>query len=559
MIYVIIILLIVMVVLVLGSRSMTLQRLAIMELIVSVILLVGYICVYRMAIANVETQYMTYTARYFEQFNEVVTQLDDTDFLDSENQEELVQWMDTVLQESLPATSSANGKYYLNAGVYTETANGYKRIFYIGDEDSFDEKKQYRQMVYPLINQAVKNHSNAQVVVDHEYGVLVWTDEDATISKNILCVQIPVSNLQSWELDVRNQFIRIGWILWGIATLLIAIVVAVQNQEWKKMIRAMSAVSAGKEDWKKPKIYSNEMRIMWNSLSELVKNTARSNYERYRTLRAYYRFAPKQVERILERASMTEVATGDFVNVNGIVAMVKTTGGLATSQLEYIQALNQKYTVLTRHQKEQEGILISGDSDLETMKFLFLEDVSRAIAFGINAIREMDAVSGAAQGKLMVFAHRSQYLYGIAGDEEQALPFLASEEWKSLEIYSEKLLAAGVQMVVTDSVMESLPQDVRYRYLGYVDTEQSAFKLYEILDACSERECRRKLQADAKFQQGICLFYKDDFYLARNAFSDALKECPEDRLIKWYLFICEHHLNHPEMEHTSYGLFHSEV
>lgn len=114
-------------------------------------------------------------------------------------------------------------------------------------------------------------------------------------------------------------------------------------------------------------------------------------------------------------------------------------------------------------------------------------------------------------------------------------------------------------MVVTDSLMEAMPRDVKCRYLGYVGTEQMAFKLYEVLDACPELERRRKLKADEKFQQGIRLFYKDDYYLARNAFSDALKECPEDRLIKWYLFICEHHLNHPEMEDTSYALFHDEV
>lgn len=557
MIYVIAILLILIFILMLGSRSMALQRLAVMELIVSVIILAGYVYAYQVSIGSMEQQYMTYIARQFEQSNEIITTLDDKEFTDASKREELAQWMETAMQEALPV--AADGKYYLNAGVYTESTDGYNRIFFIGEQDTFDEDTDYQKQVYPLMNQVAKNHSHAQVVVKHEYGVLVWADSDAAISRNVLCVQIPITSLMSRELEIQNWFIRMGWILWGVATILIAIVVLIQNQEWKKMIRAMSVISSGKEDWKKPKIYSNEMQTMWNSLSEMVKNTARSNYEKYRTLRAYYRFAPKQVERILERSSMAEVATGDFVNVNGIVALAKTAGVPVTSQLEYMQALNQKYTVLTKHQKEQEGILISGDSDLQSMKFLFLEEAARVAAFGVNSIRELDSVEGINRGRLIIFAHRSEYLYGVAGDEEQAMAFLASNEWKVLERYPERLLAAGVRMVVTDSLIDSIPQDTQYRYLGYVGTERTAFKLYEILDACPGQECRKKLQADSKFQQGIRLFYKDDFYLARNAFSDALKECPEDRLIKWYLFTCEHHLNHPEMEHTSYELFHEEV
>lgn len=557
MIYVIIILLIIMLVLMLGGRSMALQRLAAMELIVSVVLLAGYTYAYHASVSSVEKQYMAYTAQYFEQANELVTELDDKGFSDASEQEALTQWMETVMQESLPA--DADGTRYMNVGIYMETTGGYNRIFHMGGQTDFDETAEYQKAVYPLMNQAMRNHSNGQVVVNHEYGVLIWADADAAISKNVMCIQIPVSELAGQTVAIRNHFIKIGWIIWGVATLVIIAMILLQNREWKNMVRVMSAISAGKEDWKKPRIHSSEMQMMWNSLSELVKNTAKSNYEKYRTLRAYYRFAPKQVERILERASVAEVATGDYVNINGIVALAQSEGTSARSQLEFMQALNRKYAVLNRHREEQQGILISGDSDLQAMKFLFLDETSQAAAFGINAIREMDSMDDANQGKLMIFAHRSEYLYGIAGDEEQALTFLASEEWKLLENYPEKLLEAGVRMVVTDSLIEAMPQDVGCRYLGYVGTEQMAFKLYEVLDACPELERRRKLKADAKFQQGIRLFYKDDYYLARNAFSDALKECPEDKLIKWYLFICEHHLNHPEMEYTSYALFHDEM
>lgn len=559
MIYVIAILLIVMIILLLGGRSMALQRLAAMGLSVSAVILVGYIYAYHMSVENIEKQYMQYTAKCFEQSGTLLAELDDRDFSDTSEQEALTQWIDAVMQENLLGGAETEEKHYLNVGIYMETTEGYNRILFMGDQSDFDETEEYKKAVYPLMSQAMRNHSDAQVVVNHEYGVLIWADIDATISKNVMCIQIPVSDLAEQTTDIRDKFIKIGWTVWGLAMLLIVVVLILQNHEWKSMLRVISAISAGKEDWKKPRFHSNEMQVMWNGLSELVKNTAKSNYEKYRTLRAYYRFAPKQVEQILGCISVAEVAVGDCVNLNGILVLAQTEDVSVGSQTEYMRKLNHKYTVLNRHREEQQGILISGDNDLQTMKFLFLNEAPQAVAFGINAVREMDSINGSNREKLIMFAHRSKYLYGIAGDEKQALTFLVSEEWKLLEPYSRKLLEVGVRMVVTDSLIDAMPQDVNCRYLGCVGTEKMAFKLYEVLDACPELERRRKLKADAKFQQGIRLFYKDDYYLARNAFSDALKECPEDQLIKWYLFICEHYLNHPEMEHTSYALFHDEV
>ena len=62
MIYVIVILLIVLIVLMLGGRSMALQRLAAMGLTVSVVILIGYIYAYHASVGSIEKQYMLYTA-----------------------------------------------------------------------------------------------------------------------------------------------------------------------------------------------------------------------------------------------------------------------------------------------------------------------------------------------------------------------------------------------------------------------------------------------------------------------------------------------------------------
>ena len=141
--------------------------------------------------------------------------------------------------------------------------------------------------------------------------------------------------------------------------LLIVVVIVIQNREWKSMVRVVSAISAGKEDWKKPRIHSSEMQIMWNSLSELVKNTAKSNYEKYRTLRAYYRFAPKQVERILGCTSVAEVAIGDYANINGIMVLAQTEDISVESRIEFMQALKQNLRIVKTAVLSQRLLLIT--------------------------------------------------------------------------------------------------------------------------------------------------------------------------------------------------------
>ena len=84
------------------------------------------------------------------------------------------------------------------------------------------------------------------------------------------------------------------------------------------------------------------------------------------------------------------------------------------------------------------------------------------------------------------------------------------------------------------------------RFIGYVipDPETGEkINLYEVLDACPARERQLKLVNKEKFEGTLELFYSRDFYIARNRFSEILKDCPEDEITRWYLFECERYLN----------------
>ncbi len=100
-------------------------------------------------------------------------------------------------------------------------------------------------------------------------------------------------------------------------------------------------------------------------------------------------------------------------------------------------------------------------------------------------------------------------------------------------------------MAVTDSVIRKMRRGFSVRYIGYVvsETLNRTFQLYEMLEVYSENEKNIRQKTDIKLQEGIQMFYQNDFYLARNKFSAVLKECQEDGIARWYLFTCEAMLN----------------
>lgn len=83
----------------------------------------------------------------------------------------------------------------------------------------------------------------------------------------------------------------------------------------------------------------------------------------------------------------------------------------------------------------------------------------------------------------------------------------------------------------------------------------SSYKLYEILDAYPGMERDLRKAYDQNFQKAVNLFYRSDFYLARNLFSTILRACPGDGIARWYLFACEYLFNQEGETAPDFSLF----
>ena len=140
-------------------------------------------------------------------------------------------------------------------------------------------------------------------------------------------------------------------------------------------------------------------------------------------------------------------------------------------------------------------------------------------------------------------SHLMSVIAAIATDAEN-LEFAQNKRFaKDMETYAQWFVKKKVPLVITEWVKDKeKPEPLRY--LGYIvigDGER--VNLYEVLDACPARERQLKLSLKERFEETIELFYNRDFYLARNSFTEILKECPEDEITRWYLFESDRLLN----------------
>ena len=357
-----------------------------------------------------------------------------------------------------------------------------------------------------------------------------------------------------------ERALRGGAILLFAGTLLLALIIYLQGREIRRAVRMITRVAQGKAQWESVGARkgffgeSNEMRGLRTSLTQLVSDNHRNNYMKYRMFQAYYRFAPKQIEKLLEKPSILDVEVNDHVQMKGILAFVLVSVKESLEGRQALARLGENYRVIQDAGYEKEGIFLGGNTSLSALNFLFPGAAKNALQFGIDAVTRREDVR-AQGGRTFVLLHRTDLVYGVAGDEKQASAYVLSREMQVLENYTDRLRGMGVRMAVTESVFELIGAQAPARYIGFVEKGSYRFKLYEILDAYPAKERQQRLDTRPKFEEAMRLFYQDDFYLARNLFTEVLKENPTDEVAKWYLFLCEKCLNSTGAEDVSYGLF----
>lgn len=316
--------------------------------------------------------------------------------------------------------------------------------------------------------------------------------------------------------------------------------------ELGRLQKAMEMLADGASEIKKPAMAGTDMNNIWNSIIEIQKNILHTNRVKLLIYEAYYRFAPKSVERILDRQSITEVAFGDSARRQGTIAHISSDRQLIQDEVS-MEEFNHRMQLLENCQKEHDGIFISHDSSLSTLKLLFLNNNQKTISFGVDFLFKLREEGKKAYSDYTMILHYTPFVYAVIGSDEQANVYMSMPHEELLQRYAEWFHSMHLGLIITETVLEHEKIDAEYRYIGFIVPDETKteerLKLYEVLDAESVRVHKDRLETQNQFREALGLFYQQDFYFARNIFTDIIKTAYDDELAKWYLFECERYLN----------------
>lgn len=308
----------------------------------------------------------------------------------------------------------------------------------------------------------------------------------------------------------------------------------------------------------------DEIGKMHRSLQELCLSLSIRNYEVESYMRSYHRFVPCGLEQLLDRASVMEVNLGDSRSISGNAGIITVGNRQALRHLlsgdDYVSFINRTSSLMDCAIRNHDGLLLSSGYGMADNKVYFHGDSTCGVKSALDLLGTAASDSiGTAQPnpQFIVFLHKTVFIYGIAGSEDNMFPYLSSSELEFLGSYADPMREAGVKIVMTEQFMEQLGGNFVTRYIGFVFSEdyQISFKLYEVLDSYSDIERNLRISYDAQLQQAITLFYKSDFYLARSQFSSLLRTCPTDGIARWYLFACDYFFQNPDRNEPNFQLF----
>ncbi|MCL2633091.1 MAG: hypothetical protein FWD34_01105 [Oscillospiraceae bacterium] len=386
-------------------------------------------------------------------------------------------------------------------------------------------------------------------------------------------IALVVTEVSKGDVDYALSKARSDYMKAGLTVILVAVLVMfLFNQgltrPLNRVIKRMGKYGDGRfetGDFASKVSSKGDVGEMERAISEIGVSLAINEYETKTMINSFYRFVPRGIEKLLHRAGITEISSGDIVSVKDNLCLLSVDNRErvqeSTDDNGYMSFVNRCFSVIHENVQKHEGMLLSGDFNLSSLPILFSGESgshSGGLRFGLDVMAGCTS-DGETAPDFFMFLHHTKFLYGIAGTEEKAFPFLSSYEMNFLNSYSHKLRTLGVRIVMTEQYYNYLSREANFsaRFIGFISSqdENYSYKLYEALDCYPDSEKLERKRYNDRFQKAITMFLKNDFYLARSEFSAILRSNPSDGVARWYIFACEHLFNSNDLSKATYNLF----
>lgn len=351
--------------------------------------------------------------------------------------------------------------------------------------------------------------------------------------------------------------------IWVMSTLLLRLLAGNMTAGIAAMTQQMNEIVDGNVKPRELEPGKDELSQMNLAMQEMCMGLSIRDYEMSETIRAYKRFVPQRLTRMLNRPTIAEVSLGDsrriVTNVGLFTVGNREEVRAVLEDKAFVDFISETFSTFNACVQGNHGSMISCALRLSCMETMFPKEPADGVRAGLDFMGRVGKRNdpGVLAPKAMMILHKASFLYGMAGKPARLFPYISSAELEFLEGYTHKFYESGARLVMTGEYLAEM-KDAGFavRYIGFIsDGDKNAYKIYEVLDVYPELERKLRVEYDKRFQEAINLFYHNDFFLARNLFSTLLRVCPDDGIARWYLFACEHCFNHAGEEAVDYRLF----
>lgn len=331
------------------------------------------------------------------------------------------------------------------------------------------------------------------------------------------------------------------------------------------IITWMDKISRGDYSIENRKAPDDEFGRMWTALERMCRNLQMQKYKHVEITDYLYQYAPRNFERLFDKTDLHDIEIGETRQLPVTLGMIsiidKETLLTGRIQKQYMQYINGLMDILFSQRDSDQAIFLQDGNNMENVKVVFKgedESVSVAVRYSIEC---MEALLRRTEEQYdtapFIMLHTAEVSCGLAGGSRQVYPYVTSLEIETLAGFVGRFRSSGIRIVVTENTWKQVQGQAEGRYIGYVASQNRkyVFRLYEILDACPQSQKLGRIRNRQRFENALELFYNNDLYLARSAFAEVLKECPDDGIAEWYIFACDELFNEGDAADRRYELF----
>jgi len=311
----------------------------------------------------------------------------------------------------------------------------------------------------------------------------------------------------------------------------------------RKLKKCVDAVSAGNYDISARISSGDEVESLANSFNTMTRFIRANMLQLERSNRAYYRFVPENLMRILGVSSIEELGKRSYVKDTMTVLVTSFRfPEKSTSAEELFTNINQVTERIAPVVMKNNGTVY--DFKYDGFHAVFDENAENAVRAAVQIREEAEALNAERESRgekpvdVRIVMSSGEVMLGIIGDENRMSPSAVSEVINTANALVDICRGSDIYIGCTRQVFEGV-KGYRSRYVGVVELKNELVELIDIYDGDPYDLLKHKEMYAAQFAQAVDLYYSRDFKEARYLFMQIVQASRNDGAARNYMYFAD--------------------